>query len=168
MYSETEGVNSDNERENNKVLPPEIKGYIPRNPPNFNYSDKRATRISMGWNNLIFGSNKIHSVAKSYVNVVNTITYSVKPTPTTNIITNETILTQYSIKQGVKVFGKKVEAAVQKELQQFHGDRVVEPKKPQDLSYEQRRRSLAYLMFMKIKINEVTIKEGECADGRKQ
>ena len=102
----------------------------------------------MGWNNLIVGSNEIHSVAKAYVNVVNAITSFVKPTPPTNIIANETILTQYSIKQGLKVFGKKGKAAVLKELQQFHDHRVVKPKKPQDLSYEHQRRILAYLMFM--------------------
>ena len=68
----------------------------------------------MGWNNLIVGSNELHSVAKAYVKVVNAIATFVKPTPPTNIITNEIILTQYSIKQGLKVFGKKGEAAVQK------------------------------------------------------
>ena len=99
---------------NKEVLPPERKGYILSNLPNFNYSDKRATRISMGWNNLIIGSNEINSVAKSYVNVINAITYFVKPTPPTNIITNEIILNQYSIKHGIKVFGKKVKAEVQK------------------------------------------------------
>ena len=150
-----------------KVLPPERKGYTLRSPPNVNYSDKRATWLSMGWNNLLVGSNEIHSVAKAYVNVVNAITFVVKPTPPTNIITNETILTQYIIKQGLKVFGKKGKAEVQKELQQFHDRRVVEPKKPQDLSYEKRRRSLAYLMFMKLKSDEVTIKGRGCADRRK-
>ena len=79
----------------------------------------------MGWNNLIIGSNEIHSVAEAYINVVNNITSFVKPTPTTNIITNNTILTQYSTKQGIKVFGKKGEAAVPKELQQFHDRRFV-------------------------------------------
>ena len=68
----------------------------------------------MGWNNLIVGSNEIHNVAKVYVNVVNAITSFFKPTPPTKIITNETILNQYSIKQGLKVFGKKGEAAVRK------------------------------------------------------
>ena len=81
----------------------------------------------MGWNNLIVGSNEIHSVAKAYVNVVDSITSFVKPTPPTNIITNETILTQYIIKQGLKVFGKKGEAEVQKELHHFHDRRVVKP-----------------------------------------
>ena len=54
----------------------------------------------------------VHSVAKSYINVVNAITSFVKPTPPTNIITKETILTQYIIKQGLDVFGNKFEAAV--------------------------------------------------------
>ena len=114
MGSETKRVDSDNEGVDNKVLPPERKGYILRNPPNVNYSYKRATRLSMGWNNLIVGSNEIHSVAKAYVNVVNAVTSFVKPTPPTNIITNGTILTQYSIKQVIKVFGKKVEDEVRK------------------------------------------------------
>ena len=151
LNSKTEGVDSDNEGVYNKVLPPERKVYILRNPPNVKYSDKRATRLSMGWNNLIVGSNEIHSVAKAYFNAVNAINSFVKPTQPTNIITNDTILTQYSIKQGLNVFGNKFEAAVQKELQQFHYRRVVEPKKTQDLSYEQQRRSLAYLMFLKLK-----------------
>ena len=78
----------------NKVLPPERTMYRLRNPPNVNYSDKRVTWISMGWNNIIVGSNEIQSVAKAYINVVITITYFVKPTLPTNIITNETIVTQ--------------------------------------------------------------------------
>ena len=121
--SETEGVDSDNEGVDNKFLPPERKWCILRNSPNVNYSDKMSTRLSMGWNNLIVVSDEIHSVSKSYVNVVNSINYFVKPIPPTNIITNETILTQYSIKQVLKVFGKKVEDAVQKELPQFHDSR---------------------------------------------
>ena len=92
-YHDDDGTQIDaalmgNEGLDNKVLPPERKGYILRNPLNVNYSDKRATRLSMVWNNLIVGSNEIHSVAKSYVNVVNAITSFVKPTPPTNIITN--------------------------------------------------------------------------------
>ena len=120
MDSETEVVDSDNERVDNTVLPPERKWYSLRNPLGVNYSDKRATRISMVWNNLIFGSDELHSVAKAYINVVNAITSFVKPTPPNSIITNETILNQYSIKQGLKVFEKKGEAEVRKEVQQFH------------------------------------------------
>ena len=120
----------------------------------------------MGWNNLIVGSNELHSVAKAYVSVVNAISFFVKPTPPINIITNYTILTQCRINQGLKVFGKKGDSVVQKELQQFHDRRVFKPKKPQDLSCEQLRRCLVYLMFLKIKSDEVTIKGGGFADGR--
>ena len=112
--SETEGVESDNEGVDKEVLPPYIKRYIIRNPPNVKYSDKRATRISIGWNNLIFGSNELHSVTKAYINVINAITYFSGPKPPTNIITNETILTQYIIKQVLKFLGKKGEDAVWK------------------------------------------------------
>ena len=68
----------------------------------------------MVWNNLIVGYHALHSVLIAYVNVVNAIVTFAEPTPPTNIITNETILTQYIIKQGLKFFGKKGEAAVRK------------------------------------------------------
>ena len=122
----------------------------------------------MGGNGLIVGSNELHSVVEAYFNVLNDIYIFIKQTPTTNIIPNETILTQYSIKQGLKVFGKKGEAEVRKEPQQFHDLRVVKLKKPQDLSYEQRKRSLAYLIFMKLKSYDIIIKEIVCADDSKQ
>ena len=61
----------------------------------------------MGWRNLIFGSHALHNVAKVYVNVVNDIVTFVEPTPPTNIITNETILTRYIIKQGMKNLKKR-------------------------------------------------------------
>ena len=66
----------------------------------------------MIWNNIIVGSNELHSVAKAYINVVNAIYYFVKLTPPTNIITNETILTQYSTNKGLKFFVNKGESAV--------------------------------------------------------
>ena len=99
MDSETEVVDSYNEVVDNEVRPHDRKWYILRNPHNFNYNYNIATRISMGWNNIIVGSNEIHSVSKAYINVVNSITAFVKPTLPTNIITNESILTQYSINQ---------------------------------------------------------------------
>ena len=46
-----------------------------------------------------FGSHALHSVTKSYINVSNDIDTFFEPTPSTNIIKNETIVTQYSIKQ---------------------------------------------------------------------
>ena len=68
----------------------------------------------MGCNNLIVGSNELNIVTKAYVNVFNSIATFFKPTPPTNIITNDTILTQYRINQGIKVIGQKGESAVLK------------------------------------------------------
>ena len=96
----------------------------------------------MGWKKIIVGSNELHRVAKSYVKVADDISNFFRSTPPTNTINNDTILTQCSIKQGLKVFDKKGKAALRKELQKFHDCRVVKPNKPQDLSYDQRRRSL--------------------------
>ena len=141
-------MDSDNEVVDNEVLPTELKGCILSNLPNFNYSNIRSTQRYMGWNNLIFGYNELHSVTKSYVNIANSIDIFVKNNPPTNIITNKTILMQYKSKQGVNVFGNNGKAALQKELHQFHNHRVVKPEKPQDLSYEQRRRILAYMIFL--------------------
>ena len=58
----------------------------------------------MWWNNPIVGSHALHSVAKAYVNVVNYFSIFVEPNPPINIITNVNILTQYSIKQGLKLW----------------------------------------------------------------
>ena len=68
----------------------------------------------MGWINLLVGDLALQNVAKTYVNVFNSITTFVEPNPPTKIITNEVILTQYIIKKGIKVFEKKGEVAVQK------------------------------------------------------
>ena len=81
----------------NEVPTPEQRGYSLRNPLNVNYSDKRPTQLSMVWNNLIVGSNEIHSFVKEYGNVANAIATFFKPTPPTNIITNYNILNQYII-----------------------------------------------------------------------
>ena len=122
----------------------------------------------MGWSNLIVGSRVLNNVVKAYFNVVNSFKNFVEPNPPTNILTNETILTQYIIKQGLKVFGNKFEAAVQNYLQQFRDCRLVEPNKPQDLSYEQQRKILSYLIFLKISNDKAEIKGRGCVDGRKQ
>ena len=126
----TEGVESDNEGVDNEVLPSDRKGYILKNNNNVNYSDKRGTQRSMECNNITVGSNELKSVAKAYVNIVNAIDTFFKPTPPTNIITNETILTQYSIKKGLNVFSKKGKASVRRELHQFIGHRVLNLRNP--------------------------------------
>ena len=128
-------MEAENEVVKNEVLHPERKVYRLQNPPTINYNDSRSNLCPVGWRNLVVGYHALHSVSKSYVNVTNDILTFIEPTSPTNIITNYTILIQYSIKKRLKCFGKKIEAEVQKQLQQFHDCRFVDPNKPQNLSY---------------------------------
>ena len=68
----------------------------------------------MGWSNLIVGAHELYNFNMAYVNVINTIATFVEPTSPTKIITYETILTQYIIKQGLQIFRQKVKAALRK------------------------------------------------------
>ena len=61
----------------------------------------------MGWIKMVVGSHTLHNFVKAHVNIVNDIATFFEPTPPTNIITNETILAQYIIKQLLKVLGGK-------------------------------------------------------------
>ena len=99
-------MDSENEGVDNEILPPEKKGYSLRNHPTKNYNYGRPNQRSMGWNDLVIGSHAPHSVVKAYVNVINDISNFVEPNPPTNIITNETILNEYSIKQGLNFLVK--------------------------------------------------------------
>ena len=53
-------------------------------------------------------------------------------------------------------------------MQKFHDRRVVDTKKPHDLSYEQYRKRLSYLIFLKLRNDEVKIKGRGFTDGRNQ
>ena len=102
MDAENEGVeNYGRVTINAKALPTERKGYRLSNSPTTNYNDERDNQSSMIWTNLIVGDRANRNVAKAYVNAVNAIATFVCPTPSTNIITNYTIRTQYSIKPGL-------------------------------------------------------------------
>ena len=122
-------MESDNEVVGNEVLPTDRNGIAYGN-TQYQLQWQKSHSALHGTEQSNFGSNELHIVAKAYVNVVNVIDILFKPTPQTNIVTKDTVLTQYRINQGLKVFGIKVKAAVQTELQQFHDRRVVEPKKP--------------------------------------
>ena len=80
---------------------------------------------------------------------------------------NGMILSQYGMKQGLKLFQERGVNAVKKELLQLHTREVVKPVHPSNMTREQRVRALAYLMFLKEK-RCGTIKGRGCADGRKQ
>jgi hypothetical protein len=74
---------------------------------------------------------------------------------------------QMGMKQGLRVFGQAGVEAVRKEMKQLHDRRVMQPIKSVELTPEQRREALGYLMFLKRK-RCGTVKARGCADGRKQ
>ena len=82
-------------------------------------------------------------------------------------VLESTMLTQYSMKKGIQMFGNAGVDAVLKELQQLHDRNVLEPANPDTLSANDKKASLPYLMFLKEK-RTGTIKARGCADGRKQ
>jgi hypothetical protein len=77
------------------------------------------------------------------------------------------MMTQHSLKQGLKLYGDDAVKAVLKELKQVHDRKVMTPKRSQALSAQDKRDALQYLMFLKKK-RCGTIKGRGCADGRKQ
>ena len=84
-----------------------------------------------------------------------------------NEVLRHTVLTQYTLKKGLQVFGPPGVEAVYKELQQLHKRKVGEPRDASTLSPTQKRNALGYLMFLKQK-RTGQIKGRGCADGRKQ
>ena len=80
---------------------------------------------------------------------------------------HDVLLTQYSTNKGIKIFETKVTDSVETELRQLHDRKVIKPVLPEELSKEQKWKSLAYLMFIKEK-RCGKIKGRGCADGRKK
>jgi hypothetical protein len=62
-----------------------------------------------------------------------------------------TMMTQYSMKKGIKAFGPPGANAVLTELKQLHDRTVIAPKDATKLSREDKQASLQYLMFLKKK-----------------
>ena len=59
------------------------------------------------------------------------------------------MLTQMNVKEGIKRYGDKGYDALMKELQQLHVRQALLPLKKEYMSYEQRKKALKYLMFLK-------------------
>ena len=76
-------------------------------------------------------------------------------------------LTQYSVNKGLKVFGKVGADAMVKELQQLHDRGVMKMMAANNLTEQEHRNALQYLMFLKQK-QCGQIKGRGCANGRKQ
>ena len=80
---------------------------------------------------------------------------------------SHTVMTQMSMKKGIKEFGDAGVDAVLVELQQLHDRKVMEPQSANKITREDKRAALNYLMFLKKK-RSGRIKGRGCADGRKQ
>jgi Reverse transcriptase (RNA-dependent DNA polymerase) len=78
-----------------------------------------------------------------------------------------TVMTQYNMKKGIKMFGEAGTDAVLKELKQLHDKNTFQPKMPSTLTAAEKSAALQCLMFLKEKRNG-SIKGRGCADGRKQ
>jgi hypothetical protein len=76
-------------------------------------------------------------------------------------------LTQYNLKRGLKEYGNDGRVALGKEVEQLYTRKVSKPVDSNDLTREQKRASLRYLMFL-TKKRSGRIKARGCADGRKQ
>ena len=136
-------METENKVVDNNALPPDKNLYHLRNPPTINYNKGRYNWRSVILSNLIDGARSLHNFSKSYANTVNDITIFIEPTTPTNIITNETILIQYSIKQVLNFLGGGIKSALQKYLQPFYDRRVVDPKKTRDITCEKIMKSLS-------------------------
>jgi len=77
------------------------------------------------------------------------------------------MMTQLNVKDGLRAFREKGDEAIMKEIKQLHTRQALMPHSRNDLSYEERRKVLRYLMFLKEK-RDGTIKARGCADGRPQ
>lgn len=78
-----------------------------------------------------------------------------------------TILTQYHMYNGLKVFGDSGIVAVMKELNKIRDRMVMNPKNTEVISHKEKKAALQYLMFLKQ--NRCSkIKGKGCVDGRKQ
>ena len=77
------------------------------------------------------------------------------------------MMTQMSVKQGIKAFVERGNEAMLKELNQLHERKALLPLRKEEMSFEQRKKALCYLMFLKEK-RDGTIKARGCANGRSQ
>jgi hypothetical protein len=68
-----------------------------------------------------------------------------------HVILQSIIFTQYNLKQGIQNFGDDGKGAVLVELQQLYDRSIIDPINTYDLTAEERKGALRYLMFLKEK-----------------
>jgi hypothetical protein len=142
------------------------EGRRPRRARHGNYSDmSTATHLkTVGYDNLVKGVAAIKAVTTAYVHIAFAIS---EYNRAGHDVVTHTILSQYGLKKGIRLFGEPGAEAVTKELKQLHDRKAIKPMLPSDLTAQQRYRALAYLMCLKLK-RAGDLKGRGCADGRSQ
>jgi len=77
------------------------------------------------------------------------------------------MMTQLNVQEGLKSYGEKGDEAIMKEIAQLHTRKALLPCDRNDTTYDERKKALRYLMFLKEK-HDGSIKARGCADGRPQ
>ena len=82
----------------------------------------------------------------------NTVQFTLAPSDEQSIVLPKThahvMMTQLNIKDGLKAYGNKGDEAILKEVKQLHIRQAFMPRNRNDLSYEERKKALRYLMFL--------------------
>ena len=97
--------------------------------------------------------NSNNLLLKDYANVYAAIHHS-GISDKDNYLKNEivsTILTQYHVSKGLKIYEERGVGAVLKELRQLHDRMVIQPKFADNMTEKQKTDALQYLMFLKEK-----------------
>jgi len=81
------------------------------------------------------------------------------PKPHTHVM-----LTPMNVREGIKKFGEKGNEALLKELSQLHQQEALLPINKEDMSRDEKKKALRYLMFLK-EIRDSSIKARGCTDG---
>ena len=122
--------------------------------PCYNLRKNRARDYKHAYDPEVYGMGKANP-ADTRDTVLTTVDEGPEDTP------------QTSMKKGLEMFGEGGYAAVKQEMQQLHDRKVMQPIRRKDLTPEQKREALGYLMFLKKK-RCGKIKGRGCADRRKQ
>ena len=77
------------------------------------------------------------------------------------------MMMQLNAQEGLKAYGAKGDEAIMKEIEQLHTRKTFLPCDRNDMTYDERKKALRYLMFLKEK-RAGSIKARGCADGRPQ
>jgi hypothetical protein len=120
-----------------------------------------SSSLTMSQSHITRTVEHIHAI-NSLVNYGKVLSPGIK-----NVVNGLLMAQQYHVNKGLKVFGERGREAVMQELKQLDELEVISPRNWGELTPEQRRTALPYLMFLTEKRDE-SIKARGCADGSKQ